>query len=103
MSALAKLSDIHIVEDLPNVGSPVSIVANFRLMLKVEIDIAAERDRLTKEMTRLQAEIAKAQTKLSNASFIERAPENVVVQEKERLQNFTDKLDRISEQLHKLI
>ena len=103
LSALAKLSDIHIVEDLPNVGSPVSIVANFRLMLKVEIDIAAERDRLTKEMTRLQAEIAKAQTKLSNASFIERAPENVVVQEKERLQNFTDKLDRISEQLHKLI
>lgn len=102
LSALAKLSDIHIVEDLPNVGAPVSIVANFRLMLKVEIDIAAERDRLTKEMTRLQAEIAKAQAKLSNASFIERAPENVVVQEKERLQNFTDKLDRISEQLHKL-
>lgn len=103
LSALAKLSDIHIVEDLPNVGAPVSIVASFRLMLKVEIDIAAERDRLTKEMTRLQAEIAKAQAKLSNASFIERAPENVVVQEKERLQNFTDKLDRISEQLHKLI
>jgi len=102
LSALAKLSDIHIVEDLPNVGAPVSIVANFRLMLKVEIDIAAERDRLTKEMTRLQAEIAKAQTKLSNASFIERAPENVVVQEKERLQNFTDKLGRISEQLDKL-
>lgn len=102
LSALAKLSDIHIVEDLPNVGAPVSIVANFRLMLKVEIDIAAERDRLTKEMTRLQAEIAKAQAKLSNVSFIERAPENVVVQEKERLQNFTDKLDRISEQLHKL-
>ena len=102
LSALAKLSDIHIVEDLPNVGAPVSIVANFRLMLKVEIDIAAERDRLTKEMTRLQAEIAKAQTKLSNASFIERAPENVVVQEKERLQSFTDKLNRISEQLHKL-
>lgn len=102
LSALAKLSDIHIVEDLPNVGAPISIVANFRLMLKVEIDIAAERDRLTKEMTRLQAEIAKAQTKLSNASFIERAPENVVVQEKERLQSFTDKLNRISEQLHKL-
>jgi len=103
LSALAKLSDIHIATDLPNVGAPVSVVTDFRLMLKVEIDVAAERDRLSKEMTRLQAEIAKAQAKLSNASFIERAPENVVSQEKERLHAFTDKLDKITEQLHKLI
>lgn len=103
LSALAKLSDIHIATDLPNVGAPVSIVADFRLMLKVEIDVAAERDRLSKEMTRLQAEISKAQAKLSNESFIARAPENVVLQEKERLQTFTDKLDKITEQLHKLI
>lgn len=71
-------------------------------MLKVEIDVPAERDRLSKEMVRLQAEITKAQAKLSNASFVERAPENVVLQEKERLQAFTEKLDKINEQLHKL-
>lgn len=102
LSALAKLSHVHISEDLPNVGAPVSIVGNFRLMLKVEIDVPAERDRLSKEMVRLQAEITKAQAKLSNASFVERAPENVVLQEKERLQAFTEKLDKINEQLHKL-
>ena len=102
LSALAKLSHVHISEDLPNVGAPVSIVGNFRLMLKVEIDVPAERDRLSKEMVRLQAEITKEQAKLSNASFVERAPENEVLQEKERLQSFTEKLDKINEQLHKL-
>ena len=101
--SLVKLSGIEICQDgLPDADAPVSIVRDFKLMLKIEIDIEAERERLTKEITRLEAEIAKAQTKLSNPSFVERAPANVVTQEKDRLTAFHTKLDNLNEQLQKL-
>lgn len=101
--SLVKLSGIEICQDeLPDADAPVSIVRDFKLMLKIEIDIEAERERLTKEITRLEAEIAKAQTKLSNPSFVERAPANVVIQEKDRLTAFHTKLDNLNEQLQKL-
>ena len=101
--SLVKLSGIEICQDgLPDADAPVSIVRDFKLMLKIEIDIEAERERLTKEITRLEAEMAKAQTKLSNPSFVERAPANVVTQEKDRLTAFHTKLDNLNEQLQKL-
>ncbi|WP_292913116.1 valine--tRNA ligase [Nitrosomonas sp.] len=101
--ALAKLSSMEILpEGLPDADAPVSIVRDFKLMLKIEIDAAAERERLTKEITRIEAEIAKAQMKLSNPSFVERAPANVVEQEKDRLAAFNTKLGSLNEQLRKL-
>jgi len=67
-----------------------------------EEDQKAERERLHKERLRLEAEIAKAQSKLGNASFVERAPPLIVAQEKERLARFTATLDKINEQLKSL-
>lgn len=81
--------------------APVSIVDDFKLMLRVEIDVEAERDRLNKEITRVMGEIAKAEHKLSNPSFVERAPANVVEQEKERLMAFNLRLNGLNEQLKK--
>jgi valyl-tRNA synthetase len=101
--ALAKLSSVDIQSgDLPTADAPVSIVKDFKLMLKIEIDAAAERERLSKEIARIDTEIAKAQAKLSNPSFVERAPGNVVEQEKERLSAFSAKRDSLDEQLKKL-
>ena len=101
--ALAKLTSVEIQPgELPDADAPVSIVKDFKLMLKIEIDIAAERERLSKEIARLDAEIIKAKTKLSNSSFVERAPDAVVAQEKERLSTFNAKRDSLGEQLKKL-
>ncbi|ODT67867.1 MAG: valine--tRNA ligase [Nitrosomonadales bacterium SCN 54-20] len=102
LKALAKLSDIEIEQDLPSAEAPVAIVGEFRLMLKIEIDIAAERERLTKELDRVQTEMEKAQTKLANSNFVARAPAKVVEQEKERLANFGTTLGKLKEQLQKL-
>ncbi|MEB0138260.1 MULTISPECIES: valine--tRNA ligase [unclassified Undibacterium] len=100
--ALAKLSEVHVVDQLPESPAPTSIVGETKLMLKVEIDVAAERERLGKEITRLDNEISKAATKLGNESFVARAPAAVVEQEKERMANFSATLVKLREQYAKL-
>ncbi len=102
LQALAKLSDVSVQDDLPDTDAPVAIVGNFKLMLKVEIDVAAERERLDKEITRLSGEISKAQTKLGNAGFVERAPAAVVEQERKRLDDFGTLLMQLQGQRGKL-
>jgi valyl-tRNA synthetase len=93
---------VRVVEQLPDSPAPVQIVGENRLMLEVAIDLAAERERLGKEVARVQAEAARARAKLENASFVERAPPAVVAQERERLAGFEALLQRLNEQLARL-
>lgn len=103
LKALAKLADIQIVEQMPeDANAPIAVVGEVRLMLKIEIDVAAETERLSKEIARLEGEIAKATAKLGNESFVARAPAQVVEQEKKRLADFSATVDKLKPQLARL-
>ena len=107
LQVLGKLSEVRVLQgqadfEAATANAPVSVVGAGRVALHVEIDIAAERERLSKEITRLEGEITKAQAKLGNESFVARAPAAVVAQERERLEGYTHTLDRLRAQLSRL-
>ena len=99
---LVKLSDVRIVDVLPEGDSPVQIVGDFRLMLHIEVDVGAERERIAKDIARHEGEIAKAQTKLANEGVVARAPGAVVEQERARLAGFNATLAKLREQYTRL-
>ena len=107
LSALAKLSEVKIVDnesdlerDAPE--SPIALVGQHKLLLKVEIDPKVEQLRLSKEIARLAGEIYKCQSKLGNEGFVARAPAEVIDQEKKRLTEFEASYAKLSQQLNKL-
>ncbi|MCD9121507.1 valine--tRNA ligase [Cupriavidus sp. UGS-1] len=107
IQALAKLSEVRVFEDeqtlmTEGAGAPVAIVGGSHLLLKIEIDIAAERVRLGKEIQRIGGEIAKARGKLANESFVAKAPAAVVEQENQRLADFEQTLAKLQDQLQRL-
>ncbi|HXC41840.1 MAG TPA: valine--tRNA ligase [Burkholderiales bacterium] len=102
VKALARVSEAQVAEQLPEADAPVAIAAGCRLMLKIEIDVGAERERLDKEIARLEAEVQKASTNLANPSFVERAPKAVVEQFKARLSGFEETLVKLKAQRKKL-
>jgi valyl-tRNA synthetase len=102
MVSLAKLSEVRIVTTLPHTEAPVVVAGASKLMLHVEVDPAAERERLAKERARLEAEVAQVQSKLGNEAFVARAPAPVVAQERARLADRQATLEKIEQQLKRL-
>ena len=100
--SLARLSDFKPVDALPQSDSPVAVVGSSRMMLRIEVDPAVETERLKKEVSRLEGEVTRSQSKLGNSSFVERAPAKVVEQERERLAGFQATLTKLRTQLDKL-
>ncbi|WP_101049185.1 valine--tRNA ligase [Macromonas nakdongensis] len=111
LQALAKLSEVKVFADEASwaaaaQAAPVAVVGIgadvARLCLFMEIDVAAEKARLSKEVARLQGEIAKANGKLGNEAFVAKAPPAVIDQEKKRLADFSATLAKLQEQLQRL-
>ncbi|KMY86052.1 Valyl-tRNA synthetase [Candidatus Paraburkholderia calva] len=104
VAALARLSEVKVIDDEAELdaqaqGAPVAIFGTARLVLKVEIDVAAERERLSKEVDRLTAEIGKCNAKLKNESFVSKAPPSVVEQEGKRLAEYENTIEKLQAQL----
>ena len=107
LQALAKLNDVKVFEDeaawsAAAQAAPVAVVGELRVCLFIEVDVAAEKIRLGKEVARLQGEIQKAHGKLSNEAFVAKAPPAVIEQEKKRVADFSATLAKVQEQLARL-
>ena len=102
IAALARIGQFERRDPLPEHPSPVAVIGEARLMLHQEVDPKLERERLSKESKRLESEIVKARAKLDNRSFVERAPAQVVEQERARLAGFESTLAKVRQQLEKL-
>ena len=107
LQALAKLSEVKVFDDeaawaAAAQAAPVAVVGEARMCLFMEIDVAAEKARLSKEIARIEGEIAKANGKLSNEAFVAKAPAAVLEQERKRVADFTATLGRLRDQLTRL-
>ncbi|MCF8159523.1 MAG: valine--tRNA ligase [Polaromonas sp.] len=107
LQALAKLSEVRVSEDeaawaAAAQAAPVAVVGEARICLFMEIDVAAEKARLGKELARLEGEIVKVNGKLGNESFVARAPAAVIDQERKRLADFEATLAKVRDQLTRL-
>ena len=107
LQALAKLSEVKVFDDeaawsAAAQAAPVAVIGELRVCLFIEVDVAAEKIRLGKEVERLQNEIEKAGSKLKNEAFVAKAPPAVIEEAKKRVAEFTATLTKIQEQLVKL-
>ncbi|MBC7605174.1 MAG: valine--tRNA ligase, partial [Ramlibacter sp.] len=107
LQALARLSEVKVFDDetawaTAAQGAPVSVVGETRLCLFMEIDVAAEKARIGKEVAKFEAELAKANGKLSNEAFVAKAPPAVIEQERKRIADFSVTLEKLQEQLKRL-
>ncbi|BFO56506.1 valine--tRNA ligase [Acidovorax sacchari] len=107
LQALAKLSEVKVFDDEATWAAaahaaPVAVVGEARLCLHMEIDVAAEKARLAKEIGRIEGEIAKARGKLANEAFVAKAPPAVIEQEQKRVADFGATLERLRDQLARL-
>ena len=103
LKRLARLDTISVQNDFPE-GAIQSIVeeAVFAIHLNEVIDIAAEADRLKKEIAKVEQEIAKISGKLGNKGFLEKAPDAVIEENKSRLQDEQSKLEKLETALDRL-
>jgi valyl-tRNA synthetase len=80
----------------PEPGVPVALTPFGELYLVIAGgDQAAERERLDKEIARLENELRVVEAKLSNASFVERAPAAVVQEHRQRKTDFSEQLAQL--------
>jgi valyl-tRNA synthetase len=103
---VANLESITLVEseeDLPPCAIAISrgrtVLAPFDRLVD---DVGAELARLEKRRTKTQQERDRSAAKLANANFVANAPESVVAQERERVQEFDRQLAQLAEQARRL-
>ncbi|HJQ71099.1 MAG TPA: valine--tRNA ligase [Blastocatellia bacterium] len=102
---LARVEEIIISDKLSGMDAAArDVVAGIEIAVPLEglIDVAKERERLTKEMARKETEARALASRLENASFVERAPREVVEQARNRHTELIDEMRKLSATLASL-
>jgi len=105
LSNLAKLSAINWVDDKEKISTiTMGLAGTLELLIPMQgfTDRNTEIQRLQKEMDKIKKEIERAQAKLANAAFMKNAPKEIVLQEHQRLIDFTTQGSKLHEQLRYL-
>ena len=103
LPALTRLTEAKTVDRLPeNEDAPVAVCNGARLMLKVEIDKAAETARLSKEAEKLQKTLDKLNAKLAKPGYVDKAPAHLVEKDKAELAELEEKMAKVQSALAKL-
>ena len=106
LERLGFANEIIIQENKENIPSDAISIIEKNLELYIPfnelVDIDAEIERLNKEKEKAQSELKRAQGMLSNEKFVSKAPENLIAAEKEKVQKYTDLLDKINARLKEL-
>ena len=100
---MARLTEATQVDTLPeSEDAPVAVMNGARLMLKVEVDKAAETARLNKEAEKLQKALDKLNAKLSKPGYTDKAPAHLVEKDKAELAELKEKMAKVKVGLAKL-
>ncbi|NOZ62751.1 MAG: valine--tRNA ligase [Calditrichaeota bacterium] len=105
VKSLAKISDITLSSDVEKPKlSASAVVADLEIFVPLAglIDIEVERNRLTKEITRLENQVQNINKKLMNQDFIKKAPQQVIDKEKQKLIDFRQNLEKLKDNLKSL-
>ena len=103
LQRLARLGDISFADAVPQGAVQLLVRGEVAaLPLKGVIDLAAERTRLEKEMSKVEADIKRVDAKLGNANFVANAPEEVVEGEREKRDEAQARKAKIVEALERL-
>jgi valyl-tRNA synthetase len=83
----------------PSRGLPVAVTPLGQVFVPLEgfVDLSAEKERLAKEIGKLEAELETVRNKLSNESFVARAPAAIVAEHRQRELDFLRKLEQLRE------
>ncbi len=99
LSNLINLEEMTVLtnKDIINEDTASAVIDGLEIYLPLSdlIDFEKENERLSKEKEKLESEIKRAEGKLKNKSFVEKAPEKIVNEEKEKLNKYKDMYDKV--------
>jgi len=102
IESLAKIDNIEMTEDAKKPSqSATAIVDNMEIFIPLDgiIDFDLEKDRLQKRINELKMHLVNVKKKLENKDFLNRAPKNIILHEKEKKENMILELDKITKNL----
>ena len=83
-------------------GTPVAMTGLGEVLLIVDVDLSAERERLGKEIAKVEADLQLVESKLNNKSFVGRAPRDVVDLNRQRQKNYAEQLAKLKQARERL-